>query len=392
MIERLKAALARRPLVSFFALGGTAWALFVVATYVLPHVWIRDPFWIEYVSLLTYVALALLGLTCCWAVSGPADERPRRLTQVCVAVAVALLFVGVGVVRIWIMWQWMRTTVEAESAKVAGTHFFDAMPSLGRYVHDYLRQTSVWLQALTAGLVLAAVASPFPFVRRTARSLVAWRGARVWRLVALAVLVVAGCVVATRVAAQFVGAGGASLHAPVAYLPVDFVVSLFLPLTAVFAWYGFAAGRLNDRLSPLGTGLVIGLGIALPEPLALWLASGGASPWNRWNALGMAGTVAIALVGVWLARSARGSLLPTVVWVAGMSTGVSIAMWTTTGSRADWVEQYHPVTAMAAAALFVVAGRMWRRPEAVTSPPAPDPPAPPPGSYEVIVRDVSMPL
>jgi heme A synthase len=97
---------------------------------------------------------------------------------------------------------------------------------------------------------------------------------------------------------------------------------------------------------------------------------------------------------IWLTRRARGSLLPTTVLFAAYLAGPSIAAWTSSSaSRESSAYQLYLVGFIIAAALFVVAGRMWRRPEAAPTPPALDLSRPPaPGGYEVVVRDVDMPF
>lgn len=387
MLVRLKATLARRPLASFLVLCGAAWSIFVGAAIAGSDSWINDASWVS------RVATGLLALASCWAVSGPPDERPRRPTQVFIAVAVALLVMGAGVLRVWAEWHTVYASALAGSSSV---HL--SFPSLGSWIGDYLHDKLAWLGALMAGLVLAGALSPYPVIRRTARSLVDWRSTRIWRVVGVALIVVAACAGATVIGAGFVRSGGPAdtvvSYSPL-YTAVGFLSSLLSGTVVVFAWYGFAGARLGRRLPPLAVGLLIGAAIDLPGILAIsaYLAlSGQGFGWNRSLDLAIGSGLALGVLGVWLARCARGSLLPTLVLYAAFAAGSDIATRTTSMARYDWAQQYYPVFAMIAAAAFVLAGRMWRRPDAAATPPAPGAPAPPPGHYHVTVRDVSMPL
>ena len=400
--NRLKTALARRPLVGFFALGGAAWAVYVCVAIARPHDWDWTRDWSAYASPLSHVALGLVALVCCWAVSGRPDKRPRRLTQLFIVVAVTVLAMGVTILRTWITWRWLRAVGAAEASSSA-THTFivGSVPSLASMIHSDLRNVLTWLTALTVGLVIGGVVSPYAVVRRNARSLVEVRSARVWGAVGLALLAVAACVVVTRIGAAFVRANGSSdipvtLVHPISYIAVGFVWRLLLVTTTAYAWYGFVARRLEGRLSPLVVGLLIGLGLALPSLLAFWidntvLGEGLIWIWSRSVAISVGGDLALAVIGVWLARCARGSLLPTLLLFAAFPAGAEIAARTSSTTRESWAIQHYSIAIVVAAVAFVVVGRMWRRPEAAAAPTS-GTPTPDPGSYEVVVHDVSMPL
>jgi hypothetical protein len=368
MIEMLKAALARRPLVSFFALGGAAWVVFVALAFVVPR-WLHDARPIDHATPLNSIALGLLTLLCCWAVSGPPDQRPRRSTQAVIVVAVVLVVTVLGLLSAWVDWRWARSAIRT-GTPLAPVQL--AFPSLASQLQAYLANTFGWLERLTAGLVLAGVASSYTVVRRTTGSLIAPRSARVWRAVRLALLVTTACVVVTRLGAVTQASNGyPSPRLSAANVPLEFLLQLFLKSIVVFAWYGFVARRLAQRLAPLAVAVVIGLGVALPAPLAFW-ASGNGWPWNQVTVLDAAGYVAAAVIGVWLTRRAHGGLLPVVVLFAAYGTGAAAAaVWAGPGVSTTWVYECYAVTTILAAAIFAAAGRMWRRPQAAPVPPAP---------------------
>jgi len=356
MLSRLKAVLAQHPLTGFFALAGAA---YVVSVWVMAA---GSPLWLNHFHQLTVIVLGLVALTCCWATSGPRDQPPQRVTQLFIVVSATTLVMMVSLLRPWIFSLWARS------------HFPGGYPySLGQLVHRDLSNTWFWLGAVVVGLVLAGVASPFSDVRRTSRALVAWRGPRVWRLIVAALVVTVCCIAFAWAGVRFVTPNGGSIPAyfrSAPYVGATFASALLTYVPLVFAWYGFVGRRLLWRRAQLVTGILIGLGLNLPGQLAFVVADH-SFPWQRLTALSIAGDVALAVLGIWLARRARGSLLPTTVLFAAYFAGPSIAAWTSSSaSRETDAYQLFLVGFMIAAALLVVAERMWRPPKvAAASPP-----------------------
>jgi hypothetical protein len=131
---------------------------------------------------------------------------------------------------------------------------------------------------------------------------------------------------------------------------------------AAVAWYGFAARRLQPRLCPLATGLLIGAA----QWVATWAtALGWTGPAEPFFLARLAGSAAAALVAVWVLARSRGSLLP--VWLLGAllpaSMGAALLLVSVDAvARADTLEQVFALFQAALAAVLVLAGRMWRRP------------------------------
>ena len=81
-------------------------------------------------------------------------------------------------------------------------------------------------------------------------------------------------------------------------------------------------------------------------------------------ALSVVGQVALAVPAVWLVRKAGGSLLPTVLLLAGGMVGTGVATWTGwSQSSLAGASEIYPAALVVAAVLFAVLGRMWQRPE-----------------------------
>jgi len=174
----------------------------------------------------------------------------------------------------------------------------------------------------------------------------------------------------------------------------------------VFAWYGFVAERLAGRLSPLLVALLVGCAFTLPLVLATRIIDArdgladffsSLTSYSAAEGLGILGSIAVAIPGVWLARKARGSLLPTAVLLCATRVGVFVAIWASpTGASYTRIQEVYDAAVIVAAVLVAVGGRMWRRPEttslpALASPPALHEPSPAPGDYEVVVHHVSWP-
>jgi len=106
---------------------------------------------------------------------------------------------------------------------------------------------------------------------------------------------------------------------------------LLMSIPFVFAWYGFAAEGLMQRVAPLIAGLAIGLLTELPFQLAPPI---GQSHWRlvqRYMATGdllnLAYSAAVAVTLMWLIQRPRGSLLPAVLFVASVKVASDVAFW-----------------------------------------------------------------
>ena len=400
MLLKLKATLARRPLTWFFALVGAAWVVYIGLMAAASPMDANA--WTNRFHMVSAMAAGLVALACCWAISGPRSRPPRRFAQLVMVVAVVLVIMAILCVNVWLEWRIQRGFFAASAGSASGDVSAGiSWPSLGSWIYRELGDPVLWLRALVVGVVLAGAASPFAAVRRLARRLIEWRGRRVWPLVAVALLVPALCAIVA-------GAGGRLAPLPVdgstayryslSYGVSDFVILLLVNMPLVFAWYGFVDDRLARRVSPLVSALVIGLAITLPYQLAAQVGLG----WyvgSGWFVLSVLGQIALAVPAVWLARKARGSLVPTVVLLAAIPVGTMAVSWvTSTAGTSDRAYELYPAVVIVAAVLFALLGRMWRRPDAPPSPLAlaePGPlgsePSPLPGSYDVAVHNVSLP-
>jgi hypothetical protein len=387
MLIKLKATLAQHPLAWFFALVGAAWVVYIglvaVASPGFAMIWTDRFFRVN-----TMVA-GLVALVCCWAISGPRSTPPRRFTQLFIVVAVVLATMALWTVNIWLSLRMQAAAMDAGHGDSPGFSW--------SLLHDAFhreRSDSVgWLSALVVGLVLAGVASPFAAVRRLARRLIDWRGRRVWLLVAVALLVPVACALAGAVGGRLAPLavdGFISFHYTLSYCVADFVTLLLVSVPLVFAWYGFVDDRLARRVSPLAAALVIGLAFNLPYQLELrvgggWFGLGG------WYVVSVLGQIALAVPALWLARKARGSLVPTAVLLAATPLGAYLMSWIGS-NQFQRAEEFYFVGIIVAAVLFALLGRMWRKPDAPPALLTLDEPHPLPGGYDVVVHDVSVTL
>jgi hypothetical protein len=215
--------------------------------------------------------------------------------------------------------------------------------------------------ALTAW-VLSSAYSPSPAVRALVRPLTSTRGSRSAYLVAVfiwpgaAALSVAAC---SRIPDMSIAV---DVSPGLDLLTGRVVPGVAGAALAAVAWYGFAARRLQPRLSPLTAGLLIGG----TQWLITWSTaigwSGLADPFFLTR---LAGSAAAAIAAVWVLARSRGSLLP--VWLLGAllpaSTGVALLLVSVDAvARADTLEQVFSLVQVVLAAALVIAGRMWRRP------------------------------
>lgn len=392
MVVKLKATLARYPLAGFFVLVGAACVVCVGFLAVASSMVAAE--WANRFPMVSAMVAGLAALACCWAISGPRSRPPRRFTQLFIVIAVVLVTMTGLCVEVWLQWRMERSLFAA--AGRSPNVYVMSMPSLGSWIHRELGTSVFWLRALVAGLVLAGVASPFAAVRRLSRELIAWRGPRVWLLAAVALLVPGACAAAAtvggRLAPLAVDGSFPLLRYSLSYSIAAFVTMLLVSVPLVFAWYGFVNARLAGRVSPLVAALVIGLAIALPYQLAVRVGFRSWLPVGGWSVLGIASEIAMAVPAVWLVRKAHGSLIPAAVLLAAVSTSTYAVTLTSSNSGIlGRTRELYPGCIVAAAVLFALAGRMWRRTEAVASPPEPDESGPLCGSCDVVVRDVTMP-
>ena len=153
------------------------------------------------------------------------------------------------------------------------------------------------------------------------------------------------------------------------------------------------AERLGRRLSPLAAGLLIGLATALPVVVVSQLLQarfGVTSTFVIGPPVVAAMNVATAILAVELTRRAHGSLLPAAVLLSAVSVaGYGLSWWggstAAQGDRAVTIYAWATIVFVTTVALL---GRLWQRSPAGAPPPEPVTP----GRYEVVVRDLGMPL
>lgn len=358
MLAEPKTPLARHPLIWFFMLTGAAYVASIGFAATREDMGLPDQDWLNRLHNVSWLVIALVALVCCRAISGPQDRPPRRLAQLSIVVAVTLLAMAALALESWVQWLVYGVgTVEHRSwLSVELRHLLVYAPS--------------WLQALGVGLVLAGTLSPFPAIRRTARALLAWRGAQIWRLAGLALLVPAASAASAVIVVVLIAAVEGrplTFHHLFIWIGVEFVTLVLLNVPLVFAWYGFVAERLLVQLSPLLAALVVGLASVMPYQLGWWVVNARVGNWVPYDlpiALSVVGQVALAVPAVWLVRKAGGSLLPTVLLLAGGMVGTGVA--TSTGwsqSILAGASEIYTTALVVAAVLFAVLGRMWQRPE-----------------------------
>ena len=262
MLAEPKAPLARRPLVWFFTLTGAAYVASIGFAATRQEGF--DQIWLNRLHQTSWLVIALVALVCCWAISGPQDRPPRRVAQLSIAVVVTLLVMATFVLETWVYWFAFHIgTVE--------THGW-----VSQEIRRQLVYAPSWLQALSVGVVLAGTLSPFPVIRKTARALVAWRGAQIWRLAGLALLVPAASAASAALGVLLIAAiegRPLTFHHVFSWIGAEFVTLVLLNVPLVFAWYGFVAERLLGRLSPLLTALVVGLASVMPYQLGWWVVN-----------------------------------------------------------------------------------------------------------------------
>jgi len=225
---------------------------------------------------------------------------------------------------------------------------------------SYVALVSVVPVALAAW-ILSGAYSPSPGLRALVRPLVSVRATRPAYLVALLawpVAAVAAAALCSRLPGVSVSPPGASSAGLLAGWLISGAVGSAL---VAVAWYGFVAQRLLSRLSPLGTGLLVGV--------AQWLLIWGVTlrPGNLLDAFylsGLAGAAATGVAGVWVFTRARGSLLPIWIMQALLVAAGALAFLVVVpdlAARTDAFNVAFAATRVAVALALVTAGRMWRR-------------------------------
>ena len=222
----------------------------------------------------------------------------------------------------------------------------------------------IGVPVVLAAWVLSGVYAPSPEVRHWVRSLVATGAPRrvllvavlAWPLVAAASIAI--CAILPGLSAAPLRAASAGL------LGTVIVTGVFTAALGALAWYGFVARRLLTHINPLAIGLLIGA----VQWLVLWAPMARpATVVSPFFLLRLAGLAAAGVVGVWVYERSRGTLLP--VWILGVLLIVSrdLAFLTVTPdtvAQTDTLPGVFAASQVAVALALVVAGRMWRRPEA----------------------------
>jgi hypothetical protein len=405
LAERLGFETARYPLGAFVALVLVALAAYVLVVILVPASPGAFNVWSAGVGRFAAAAAGLAALLCCRTLdrttdrsAASAEGSARRLVAaLALTAAVLALLCAQGVLL---------------------AHYLgDPTITLGGAVRAVLTDPTKWATAVAAGLVLAAVAAPAGTARRLARSLVSVRRGRVEVLtgVALTVPVALALVAAVFVRAlpaaapaafisgtPLVGVGeplgSSALGDPLPYAIVSLACVLVVALPLVFAWYGYAAERLERRLSPLSVGVVIGAATALSSfavSEVVYGHYGMAASGGIGIGLALIGDVAVAVLAVRLRQLSRGSLSPSVMLLATVSVVLyAFAWWPhAAGDRSITGEKAYVWTVVGLAAVVVLQASMWRRsaagPDGAKGPPRR--PAPPPPAYEVLVKDLGMP-
>jgi len=223
---------------------------------------------------------------------------------------------------------------------------------------------AVGVPAVVAAWVLSGVYAPSPAVRRWVRSLVATGAPRAtflvailaWPLVAAVAIAICATLPDLSVAPPRAATAGA--------IAATAVTGVFTAALAALGWYGFAARRLLLRLSPLETGLLLGV--------VQWLVVWGFTlrpdtvlePFFLFR---LAGFAAAGVAGVWVYGRSHGSLLP--VWLLGLTLVVAqewmyLTVTPDVVARTDTLPGLFAAGQVLVAAALVASGRMWWRPAA----------------------------
>ena len=393
MLETLKARLAGIPLAAFFLLwigGLVGLAVFIAVGTTRLSVYS----WLARVGSLSSATAGLVALLCCWAVSEMGERSCSRSRRFAIAVGVTLFAIALLVVRNVLLARDLGMVVrESGNSAAPGAVIAHGGLSSIRAAHQTLSEPVTWLKAIVVGVVLSGVVSPSSEVRRLARALVAWRGARVWLCGGLALVMAAVPAVVALLGAFLGGPRTGALDDPGSptYAAVNSCCQALLILPFIFAWYGFVSERLRGRLPDAAIALVIGVAGSTPA-LAVTAAVdwhlGASTSYEVTPALAVAAEVGLAIVALWLVRVGRGRLLPVALLFAldGIAAYAAGRWLSATPTQWFW-------SLIALGIAVALAGRMWQRSEpiegrgdAIDVAPtiAPD--------YEVVVKDLGMPL
>lgn len=291
------------------------------------------------------------------------------LTQVPLAVSqrlgteagVTLLFGTAGPIAVLLLWAADDAPRLTRRTGLRLVTFAVAAAGLAVVLHWTFEPSSLSTLALagSGGFVLSCLLSPTQSIRDLVWPLLAWR--RPWSLYAFALLafplLAAALVIVSRVGypggATGGGPGIGSAWSEIAHLCFG---TLALRAAWIIGWYGFAARRLLTRCSPLLTGVLLGA----IEASVYWLPSNGGVPVADFARF-LATTVALTIVSLWLFQRTQGSLLAVLVLQAAALGSTYAFIWAGPG----WFDYYWALMAATCllALCLVVGWRMWRGPD-----------------------------
>ena len=412
LADRLSREIARYPLGAFASCLLVALAAYVFAVLVVPASPGAFDMWSAGAGRFSAAAAGLVALLCC-GVADRADEHGATSTEA--GLRRPLVALGLTAATLALL---------CARGLLLARYLGDPTITLGDAVRTVLTDPTTWVAGLATGAVLAAVAAPGA-AGRLARSFVDVRRRRVQVLIAVALLVPAGVVLGSLVfvralpgatpssvmaGAPLLGVGdplsAAAQRDPLPYAMAGLVCTLLLAVPLVFAWYGYAAPRLERRLSPLSVGVVIGAATAASS-LALTQVVYRHYDISASHGIGvgfaLVGDVALAVLAVRLRQLARGSLLPSAVLLATASTAFWAFAWWPGAVRGRVVtgEKAYAWALIGLAVVVVAQASLWRRDTArhedvedragPEGAPVPARPPAPPTAYDVVVKDLGMP-
>jgi hypothetical protein len=395
VLGKVREAVARFPSAAFFLL----WVVALVAAMLLilgrssP---IQAFAWLDHFGAFATAAAGLAALACSWALSDTSRSPSRPALRLAIGLAATLATVALLVVRALLL---SRSLVVHEPAAGPGglgstsvVLIRGELPSTAQQVRDVVIQPVTWLEAIVVGVVVSGVVSPSAVVRRFGRALVAWRRPRVLVCGVLALVLGALPAAVATIGANHAVSGDASLpiyRGSPLYAVVSFLCVILLGMPLVFAWYGFAAERLQTRVPALVAGLMIGLATSAPSLVASEVVHshfGFSMSYSVSPVLLVAAATGVALVAVWLNRTARDSLLPSVLLLASIATGRYVTNVWSSASAAWWVW-----SCVVLGGVVTVGARLWQRNEPADLKPLSPAATSAAPDYEVVVKDLGMP-
>jgi len=404
LAHRLSTEIARYPLGAFASCVLVALAAYVLAVVVVPASPAAFDLWSGGGGRFSAAVAGLAALLCCGVLDRAAVQSFAPSDRALLRLVIALGLTAATLALLCVQ------------RVLLARYLDDPTVTLGVALRNALTDPTRWIGAAAAGFVLAAAATPDRTAGRLARDLVGVRRRRVQVLTGVALLVpvgvALGCVAFVRtmptaapssftLGAPRLGIGDpldtAALQSPVPYALVSLACTFVLALPLVFAWYGYAAERLERRLSPLYVGVLLGAATALSS-FALTRVAYDHSGMTMSTGIGMGfalvGDVAAAVLAVRLRWLARGGLLPSAVLLATLSTAFYAFAWWPNAVRGRVItgEKAYAWALIGLAVVVAAQAAMWRRGAAGPAS-APDParsPAPP-SAYQVVVKDLGMP-